>query len=204
MMQRLRHLNRSGLSVMLAAAVATVTVAIAQEQSVQKLLERGALQEAASAGAEAGDPEAVFLAAFAALKMNDNDAARQRYDQLRGQGDESWKAIGEAASKLLDNDVGGAVESASRAIAANDGNPYAHFQLGIATSRDDNWARAFEAFTRATELKPDFAYAHYYAGQAAQRVEQTSKAVDHYTAFVRLAPDAPERSAVQSLLRSIG
>jgi tetratricopeptide (TPR) repeat protein len=136
--------------------------------------------------------------------MNDIDAARQRYDQLRGQEDEAWKAIGEAASKLLDNDAGGAVESASRAIAANDGNPYAHFQLGIATSRDDNWERASEAFTRATELKPDFAYAHYYAGQAAQHIKQTSKAVDHYTAFVRLAPDAPERSAVQSLLRSIG
>jgi tetratricopeptide (TPR) repeat protein len=191
-----------------AAFVAVFSVVVGaddQENSVQKLIERGALDEAvARAGAEGGNPEATFLAAFALTKMNNNAGAEERYGQLREQGDESWKAIGEAGAKLLARDVDGAMEAANRAVAANGGNSYAHYQLGIVATRQNDWTRALEAFTRAIEVKPDFAYAHYYAGQAAQRVKQTSKAVEHYTAFVRLAPDAPERAAVQSLLRTLG
>jgi tetratricopeptide (TPR) repeat protein len=185
---------------MLLAAV----TANAQEVSVQKLLERGALSEAVErAGAEGGNPESTYLAAQALLKMNNNGAADQRYAQLRDGGDESWKAIGESGVKLLAGDQGGAMEAANRAVAANGDNPYAHYQLGIAATRQNNYQRALEAFTRATELKPDFAYAHYYAGQAAQRMKQTAKMAEHFTVFVRLAPDAPEKQAVQSILRSL-
>ena len=59
------------------------------------------------------------------------------------------------------------------------------------------------AFTRAIELKPDFAYAHYYAALAYQRQRQLSKTAEHFDAFLRLAPDAPERSAVLAILRTI-
>ena len=59
------------------------------------------------------------------------------------------------------------------------------------------------AFTRAVELKPDFAYAHYYAALAYQRQRQLSKTAEHFDAFLRLAPDAPERSAVLAILRTI-
>jgi tetratricopeptide (TPR) repeat protein len=183
---------------------AFVAVAANQEQSVQKLIERGALEQAVErAGAEGGNPESTFLAAFALIKMNDNGAAGERYGQLRDQGDDSWKAIGEAGGKLLARDVEGAMDAANRAVAANEGNPYAHYQLGIVATRQNNYQRALEAFTRATELKSDFAYAHYYAADAAQRLKQTPKAVQHYTAFIRLAPDAPEKPAVQSLLRTL-
>jgi tetratricopeptide (TPR) repeat protein len=203
-MLRHRHLNRSILSVAVVAVFASVVVVGEQEQSVQKLLERGALEEAVErAGAEGGNPESTYLAAFALLKMNNDGAADERYGQLREQGDDSWKAIGESGAKLLARDVDGAMEAATRAVSANEGNPYAHHQLGIAATRQNNWERALEAFTRTIELKQDFAYAHYYAGQAAQRLRQTPKAAHHFTAFLKLAPDAPERQAVQSILRSL-
>jgi hypothetical protein len=53
------------------------------------------------------------------------------------------------------------------------------------------------------ELKPDFAYAHYYAALANQRQRQLPKAADHFNAFLRLAPDAPERSAVLAIMRTL-
>lgn len=203
-MPRRRHLNRSILSAALVAVFSSVVVAQDQEQSVQKLIERGALEEAVErAGAEEGNPEATFLAAFALAKMNNSGAAEERYNQLREQGNESWKAIGEAGAKLMARDLGAAMEAATRAVSADEGNPYAHYQLAIVATRQNDWNRALDEFTRSIELKPDFAYAHYYAGQAAQRVKQTPKALQHYTAFVRLAPDAPERPAVQSLLRTL-
>lgn len=203
-MPHLRHLHRSILSALGIALLSGVVVAADQENSVQKLIERGALDEAvARAGEEGGNPESTYLAAFALTKKNDSGGAEERYAQLSQQGDESWKAIGEAGARLLARDVDGAMDAATRAVAANDGNPYAHYQLAIVATRKDNWPRALAEFQKAIELKPDFAYAHYFAGQAAQRVRQTPKAVEHYTAFVRLAPDAPERTAVQSLLRSL-
>jgi tetratricopeptide (TPR) repeat protein len=202
-MSRLRHLNSSLASVAIVAMFASVVVAAGvQEQSVQKLLERGALDEAVQrAAAEGGNPEATFLAAQALMKMDNGGAANERYAQLRDQGDESWKAIGESGVKLLARDVDGAMEAATRAVSANAGNPFAHHQLGIAATRQNNWERALEAFTKTIELKGDFAYAHYYAGQAAQRLRQTPKAAHHFTAFLKLAPEAPERQAVQSILR---
>ena len=64
-------------------------------------------------------------------------------------------------------------------------------------------ARPSSGFTKAVELKPDFAYAHYYAALAYQRQRQLPKTAEHFDAFLRLAPDAPERSAVIAILRTI-
>lgn len=204
-MVRLRHLERSIFTAAFAAMFATVVAASGQESSVQKLVERGALDEAVQqASSDAGNPEATYLAAFALARMNNNDAARERYAQLQNQENESWKAIGEAGSRLIERDLDGAMEAANRAVAADEGNPYAHYQLAIVAAQRDDWGRALQALERTIELKPDFAYAHYYAGQAAQHVGETAKAAEHFRAFLRLAPDAPERAAVQSLLRTIG
>jgi tetratricopeptide (TPR) repeat protein len=204
-MSRLRHVHGSILSATLVALFSVVVGAAAQENSVQKLLERGALDEAvARAGEQAGDPEAIYLAAFALIQKDDNGGAGGRFNQLREQGDESWRAIGESGAKLTSGDVGGAFESANRAVGANDGNPYAHFQLGLAAVKQENWERALQAFERSAELKPDFAYAHLFAGQSAQRLRQTAKMAEHFRTFLNLAPDAPERQGVQSLLRTVG
>ena len=52
-------------------------------------------------------------------------------------------------------------------------------------------------------MKPDLAYAHYYGALAAQRQRQLPKAAGHFDAFLRLAPDAPERQAVQAVMRTL-
>lgn len=198
-----RHIRRS---VIAAAAIALFAQSsAAQEQvSVQKLLERGALDEAVQrAEGERDNPESTFLSAQAFAKMNNNDGANGAYVRLRETGDDSWKAIGESGVLLLQGNAAGALDAANRATAANGDNPYAHFQVGAVRSRQNNFQEASEAFSRAVELKPDFAYAHYYAGLAYSRLKQTAKMSEHLEAFMRLAPEAPERNGVAAMLRTL-
>jgi tetratricopeptide (TPR) repeat protein len=191
-----------------ACALLVVGVAVAapddQDLSVQKLLERGSLEEALQrAERERDNPESTYLAAQAAAKMDNVARANDQYTHLREIGDDSWKAIGESGLKLLAGDMDGAMDAANRAVAANGDNAYAHFQLGIVASRQNNHERSLDAFARAIELKSDLAYAHYYAGLAAQRLRQTARMSQHFEAFMRLAPSAPERSAVAAILRTL-
>jgi len=198
------HIRRS---VIAAAAVALFAQPVAAQDpsaSVQKLLERGALNEAVQrAEGERDNPESTYLAGQAFAKMDNGDRAGQEFNRLRETGDESWKAIGEAAALALAGNTAGAMDAANRAVAANSGNPYAHYQLGLMASRQNNFARALTAFERAIELKPDFAYAHYYAGLASQRLKQTAKMSAHLESFMNLAPEAPERAAVSAILRTL-
>jgi tetratricopeptide (TPR) repeat protein len=199
----MRHLINTSSVVGLLAVFALSPVRAAEQNTVQKLVERGALQEAVDRAQSEGTPESTYLAAQALIKMENAGGAEERYSKLRDDGDESWKAIGEAGAKLLGGDTDGAMDAANRAVSANNDNPYAHYQLGLAAMRQNNYQRALEAFSRALELKPDLAYAHYYAGQAAGKVKQTAKMSEHFTKFLRLAPEAPEKGMVQSILRSL-
>lgn len=201
-----RHVFRS-LVLRSCAAMATLALlgsgATAQERvTVQQLFERGALDEAVQK-AEGSNPESTFFAAQALVKMNNTAGASERYVHLRDTGDASWQAIGDSGAKLVAGDLEGAMQAAMRAVEANEGNAYAHYQVGAVASRQNNFDRAAEEFRRAVELKPDFAYAHYYAGLANQRIKNTAKMSEHFEAFLRLAPDAPERAAVSAVLRTL-
>jgi tetratricopeptide (TPR) repeat protein len=123
--------------------------------------------------------------------------------RLRASDQPSWRLIGESGDALLANDAGRAIELARRAVESDEGNPFAHYQLGLSAGKANDWGTALAGFTRAHEVKPDFAYAHYYAGLSYQRQRQLSKTAEHFDAFLRLAPDAPERSAVLAILRTI-
>jgi tetratricopeptide (TPR) repeat protein len=174
-----------------------------EQESVQKLLERGALDQAVQRAAGEGvNPESIYLAAQALIKMDNNAGANEQLARLRDAGDD-WSAIGESGQALLAGDAGAAMSAATRAVAANGDNPYAHYQLGLVASRQGDFQRAAEAFGRSVELKPDFAYGHYYAGLANQRLKQTAKTSQHLETFMRLAPDAPERVAVAGILRTL-
>jgi tetratricopeptide (TPR) repeat protein len=204
-MSAYRRFLRSGvLGVAVALASVIATGAATQDVSVQKLLERGALDEAVQrAETERDNPESTYLAAQALIKKGDNGRATEEYGRLRERSDDDWKAIGESGATLLVGDNDGAMAAAERAIAANDGNPYGHYQVGMVAIRQENFQRAADAFGRSVELKPDFAYAHYYAGIAHQRLRQIPQMSEHLEAFLRLAPDAPERSAVAAILRTL-
>ena len=190
---------------MLAGALAlygSSVTAAEQRPEVQRLFQSGSYEQAVDAARE-GDPASTYLAAQALLKMDRNDQATAEMARLRAGDNPAWRLVGESGEALIANDAGRAVELARRAIDADAGNPFAHYQLGLASGKANDWGAAVAAFTRAVELKPDFAYAHYYAALSYQRQRQLSKTAEHFDAFLRLAPDAPERSAVLAILRTI-
>ena len=202
-MRAFRLLDRPKIvAVMLSLAASSA--AAQGTASVQKLLERGALEEALQrAEAERDNPESLFFAAQAAAKMKNNERAVEEYTRLQQTSDDAWKAIGESGARLAQGNLDEAMAAADRAIAANGDNPYAHFQVGMVANRQNNHQRAQAAFSRALELKPDLAYAHYYAGIASQHLRQTAKMSEHFEMFLKLAPEAPERTAVSAILRTL-
>ena len=198
-------LNRSiFVAAVLAVEMTLPGSAIAAEQKpeVQRLFQSGSYEQAVEAARD-GDPASTFLAAQSLLKLDRNDRAAAEMTRLRASDNPSWRLIGESGEALIANDAGRAIELARRAVEADGNNPFAHYQLGLSAGKANDWGTAMSGFTRAIEVKPDFAYAHYYAGISYQRLRQLSKTAEHFDAFLRLAPDAPERSAVLAILRTI-
>lgn len=170
-----------------------------QRPQVQKLLQSGSYDEAVQA-AQGGDPASIYLAALALMRMEQSDRASAEFGKLS---DGAWGLIGESGQALMANDAGRAVDAARRATEAAGDNPFAFYQLGLAASKAGDFATTANAMSRAAELKSDFAYAHYYAALGFQRQRQLPKAAQHFDAFLKLAPDAPERSAVQQIMRTL-
>ena len=173
-----------------------------QRPEVQRLFQSGSYDQAVDAARD-GDPASTYLAAQALMKLNRNDQAVAELGRLRGGDQAAWRLIAESTEALIANDGGRAAEVARRAVEADANNPFAHYQLGLGASKANDWGTASAAFTRAVELKPDLAYAHYYAALAHQRQRQLPRAAEHFEAFLRLAPDAPERSAVLAIMRTL-
>ena len=195
--------KRSILAVSAALALYGSSVSAAEQKpEVQRLFQSGAYEQAVDAARD-GDPASTYLAAQSLIKLNQNDRAAAELTRLRASDQPGWRLVAESAEALLANDGGRALEVARRAVEADGNNPFAQYQLGLSAGKANDWSAAMSAFTRAIELKPDFAYAHYYAGLSYQRLRQLSKTAEHFDAFLRLAPDAPERSAVQAILRTI-
>lgn len=196
-------LNRAVFPVILAGGVALAGSAVnAQKPEVQRLFQSGSFEQAVEAARDA-DPASTYLAAQSLLKLERLDRAAAEMTRLRASDQQGWRLIGESGEAMIANDTGRAVELARRATEADSGNPFAFYQLGLATSKASDWGGATAAFTKALELKGDLAYAHYYAALAYQRQRQLPKTAEHFDAFLRLAPDAPERGAVVAILRTI-
>ncbi len=194
--------NRSIVAVAAVLAWSGSAMAGDQKPEVQRLFQSGSYEQAVEAARD-GDPASTYLAAQSLLKLDRTDRAVAEMTRLRSSDNPSWRSIGESGEALIANDAGRAIELARRAVEADDGNPFAHYQLGLAASKASDWGTAVAGFTKAVELKPDFAYAHYYSALAYQRQRQLPKTAAHFDAFLRLAPDAPERSAVIAILRTI-
>jgi tetratricopeptide (TPR) repeat protein len=197
--------TRKGSILVLTAALGVYGPSLAsadQKPEVQRLFQSGAYEQAVAAAAD-GDPASTYLAAQSLIKLDRTERAVAELTRLRASENPAWRLIGESGEAVLANDGGRAVDVARRAVEADGGNPFAHYQLGLAASKAADWGTAVAGFSRAVELKPDFAYAHYYAALAHQRQRQLPKAAEHFDAFLRLAPDAPERSAVLAIMRTL-
>jgi len=198
--------NRSLFAGFMALAVwvlpgSSVNVSAAEQKpEVQRLFQSGSYEEVVEAARDA-DPASTYLAAQALLRM-DRSAAPE-FARLSASDQPSWRLVGESGEALSANDAGRAIDLARRATEADGDNAFAFYQLGLSASKASDWGTATGAFRHAVELKPDFAYAHYYAALASQRQRQLPKAAQHFEAFLRLAPEAPERQAVQAIMRTL-
>ena len=85
-----------------------------------------------------------------------------------------------------------------------DGNSaQARFQLGLVESARNNQQQAADAFAKAAELDPQMAYAHYEAGMAFYKAKKVDRMAVYFENFLKLAPNAPERPAVQSIMKTV-
>jgi tetratricopeptide (TPR) repeat protein len=182
---------------------------MAQElQSAQQMFEAGQNDQALQAIAqqrqrgEAG-PAETYLAGQILLKGNQNDNARSEFESLAQEGDHVWRLIGESAIAVLDNNNERALETATEAANMSPGQFEAQYQLGYVKARLGDWAGSVEALERAIQINPTFAYAYYNAGQAYSRINRVDLTAERFERFLKLAPGAPERAAVESLMRTL-
>jgi len=212
-------LNRGFISLMILLLVATAVLGAApagnawQESppSLKQLFESGRYQDIidrrSAQGESAADPLDDYLAAQAYLKLQNGDGARQALGRLAQRGEtDPWALVARAERARLDQNLDEALTLAQAAVAQAPPAPaaaYALYQLGAVHSQRQDMPAAADAFEKATAADPDFAYAHYYAGMAYSRLKQIDRVASHLEAFLRLAPEAPERGAVESIMRTI-
>jgi len=177
----------------------------AQDATPQKLFESGKYQEAIDKVKSRPDapPEQIYVRALAHRKLSQNDDARQAFDALARAPEGVWKEIGRSGTALVAGDLAGAQASARKAVEINAQSAYARYQLGVVESGRDDQAQAADAFAKAAELDPQMAYAHYEAGMAFYKVKRVDRMAVYFENFLKLAPDAPEKAAVQSIMRTV-
>src|SRR6188472_3868294 len=123
----------------------------AQKPEVQRLYQSGSYEQAVEA-AQNGDPATTYLAAQSLLKLERADRAGEEFNRLNSQGQDVWRFIGASGSALIANNAGEAVALARKAVDADGGNPFAHYQLGLSASKASDWGTAVPAFTKAVDL----------------------------------------------------
>jgi tetratricopeptide (TPR) repeat protein len=179
-----------------------LSAAVADAQEARKAFEAGKYQAVVDQVGPDADPASVYLRGLSLQKLGQNDQAKEAFDKLAGAGD-TWKAIGESASALIDGNQDGALQAAERAAAAEGAPAEAQYQLGLALGARNEQARAAAAFEKATQASPDMAYAHYQAGMAYYKAKQVDKMAVFFENFLRLAPQAPEKPAVEAVMRTV-
>jgi tetratricopeptide (TPR) repeat protein len=189
------------------ALLLTLTVAAGmQDASPQKLFESGKYQQAIDAIKSRSDAprEQVYLRALAHRKLNQNDEAKDVFGTL-AEADEGshWRQIGLSGRALMEGNLDTALTAAKKAVDMDGGSAQARYQLGLVESARNSSTQAAEAFAKAAELDSQMAYAHYEAGMAYYKAKRVDRMAVYFENFLRLAPEAPERSAVQSIMRTV-
>jgi tetratricopeptide (TPR) repeat protein len=190
---------------MFIALLLAITIApAAQDASPQKLFESGKYQEAIDTVKKRSDasPEEVYVRALAHRKLNQNDDAKEAFGALAGR-DGAWKEIGSSGTAMIEGNMDNAAAAAREAVDADGNSSEARFQLGLVESARNNQQQAADAFAKAAELNPQMAYAHYEAGMAFYKAKKVDRMAVYFENFLKLAPNAPERPAVQSIMKTI-
>ena len=117
--------------------------------------------------------------------------------------DGAWKEIGNSGTAMIEGNMDNAAAAARKAVDADGNSSEARFQLGLVESARNNQQQAADAFAKAAELNPQMAYAHYEAGMAFYKAKKVDRMAVYFENFLKLAPNAPERPAVQSIMKTI-
>jgi tetratricopeptide (TPR) repeat protein len=172
--------------------------------TVRRMFEAGQYQQVIENADGGASPEALYAAAQSHQKLGATDQARETYDQLAARlEDDAWHFIGLSGQQLLDDQPDGALESARQAAEIAGDLSDAHYQIGLVLAKRQDWGGAAEAFDRAAELNPGHAYAHYYGGLMHYRASRPDRMAIHFEQFLKLAPEAPERSEVLQIMRTV-
>jgi len=176
------------------------------DSSVQGLYESGRYAEVinrVSTAAPAADPEALWLAAHSHLRLSQREQAEQGFRQLStASSDPAWQATSQLALAMIDGSPA-AIDAARQAAHALSTTWFVQYELGLADAIRGDFNAAVQAFERVIEARPRFAYAYYQAGLAYDRIGRADLLAARFETFLRLAPEAPERAAVEGILRTI-
>jgi tetratricopeptide (TPR) repeat protein len=184
--------------------VAMLSVAAARasaQDSPRQLFEAGKYQAAIDKSAGDASPASQYLKGLSFLKLNNPAAAKDAFGKVGG--DEAWQSVGQSAIALADNNRDAALAAAKNAVAKNAGLAEAQYQLGLVQEAAGDHAGAADAFVKATQANPQMAYAHYYAGMSFYEVKRIDQMSVYFENFLKLAPNAPERTAVESIMRTV-
>jgi tetratricopeptide (TPR) repeat protein len=190
------------LAIALLALLLGAGLRSAAQDDPRKLFESGKYQEAIDRVGGDESPGAQYLKGLAHLKLNQNDEAKDAFRRLE-RGDDAWKAVGESAVALADGNQDAALDAARSAVDRNAGLAEAHYQLGRVLEARNERPAAADAFAKATEANPQMAYAHYYAAMNFYEAKRVDRMATYFENFLKLAPDAPERPAVESIMRTV-
>jgi tetratricopeptide (TPR) repeat protein len=83
---------------------------------------------------------------------------------------------------------------ATRAVALDDGDPWAHLALGYIAVTRRRTEEAVGEFQRAVSLNPNFAAAHGYLGWGVALDNQSEQAIAHLEEAIRMSPHDPQNA----------
>jgi tetratricopeptide (TPR) repeat protein len=170
---------------------------------IQRLFEAGQFQQVVASTTPDSPPDALYLTAQSQQKMGATDQAAQTFSLIAARPEnDPWHFIGLSGRQLIEGNAEAAAASARQAVAMAD-LPTAHFQLGLALARLQDWPEAAAAFDAASEREPANAYAHYYGGMMHYRANRVDRMGVHFEQFLKLAPEAPERPEVLSIMKTL-
>ena len=193
------------LTAILVVALVQTAAAPPDLATVRQWFEAGKHQQVVAVTVDdASTPSLISLVAQSHDQLTQRAEARAAYERLAGLPEtDPWHSVGRAAILLADTQPDQALAAAQQAVALGPKVAEAHFQLGLVQAERRDYAQAAPAFEAAIAIDPMPAYAHYYAGLSYYQAERIDLMATFFESFLKLAPEAPERTQVESIMRTI-
>jgi tetratricopeptide (TPR) repeat protein len=190
------------IALIVVAAVLGSGVWMNAQEETRRLFESGQYQAAVDQTPNQAPPDAQYVKGLAHLKLRQTDEAKAAFRRTESAGD-AWRSVAQSAVALIDGNRDAALEAARAAVARDARLAAAQYQLGLVLEVRGEIPAAADAFVRAAEANPQMAYAHYNAGMNFYKAKRIDRMAVYFENFLKLAPNAPERPAVESIMRTV-